>query len=192
MAMPPRNVLDLPRGYHSPEAASFVAQLDDLTRLLRADLRRVGPAELEWQPAPGMNTIGMLLAHIAIVEVWWIENAIRGIPAPDVGFARILGLGLMDDGMPLAPRGGHPRSLQGKRLSFYMDRLRQGRANLRAASRALTPKDLARTRRRIRRDGKKHIYNARWVLYHLVEHFAGHYGQILMLRHAYRARRRTR
>ncbi len=26
----------------------------------------------------------------------------------------------------------------------------------------------------------------RWVLYHMLEHFSGHYGQILLLRHLYR------
>jgi hypothetical protein len=28
----------------------------------------------------------------------------------------------------------------------------------------------------------------RWILYHLLEHQAGHYGQILLLRHQYRDR----
>jgi hypothetical protein len=30
----------------------------------------------------------------------------------------------------------------------------------------------------------------RWVLYHMLEHFSGHYGQILLLRHQYRDRER--
>jgi hypothetical protein len=29
----------------------------------------------------------------------------------------------------------------------------------------------------------------RWILYHLLEHQAGHYGQILLLRHWYRDRK---
>ena len=192
MAPPRRDFLKIPRGYRSEEAASFVAQLDELTRLLAEDTRDVRTAELEWQPAPGMNTVGMLLAHIAIVEVWWMENAIRGLPVEEVDFHGFLGIGMMDDGMPLPPRGGHPESLRGKKLAFYQDLLRRARANLRTLAKTLTRKDLERSRRRFRRDGKVHAYNARWVYFHLVEHFAGHYGQILMLRHGYRARRRPR
>jgi len=185
---PERDVLKIPRGFRSEEAGSFVAQLDELTDRMRSDTRDLGRAELEWQPAPGMNTIGMLLAHIAIVEVWWIENAVRGVGGPEVEFQRLLGIGRDDDGMPMPPRGKPPAVLRGKTLSFYWGRIERGRRNLRAAVRALSPRDLDRVRRRLRRDGKTHVYNVRWVLYHLVEHLAGHYGQILLLRHARRAR----
>lgn len=187
-----RSVLKLPRGYRSPEAGSFVAQLDELTGSMNHDLRGTKVAELEWQPRAGMNTIGMLLAHIAIVEVWWIENAVRGIPAAEVEFERFLGIGLQDDGMPAPPRGGHPAALRGWRLATYQKKIRAGRANLRRVAKTLTRDGFERPRRRLRRDGVRHVYNARWVFYHLLEHLAGHYGQILMLRHAYRDRRKPR
>jgi hypothetical protein len=189
---PQQNVLRIPRGYRSAEAASFLGQLDDLTEVMAFDTRGIPTKELEWQPAPGMNTIGMLLAHIAIVEVWWVENALRGIAVDDVDFEGHLGIGRMDDGIPLSPGGRHPQVLSGRKLAFYRHLLARGRANLRAVAKTLTPKDLERRRHRIRRDGKVHVYNARWVLYHLLEHLAGHYGQILMLRHAYRVRGRLR
>jgi hypothetical protein len=32
-------------------------------------------------------------------------------------------------------------------------------------------------------------YNVGWALYHAIEHFAGHYGQVNLLRHQYRAMR---
>ena len=56
----------------SREVALFIAQLDDQSRRLTEDTRGLPPATLAWQPAPGMNTIGMLLAHNAIVEVYWM------------------------------------------------------------------------------------------------------------------------
>jgi uncharacterized damage-inducible protein DinB len=40
--------------------------------------------------------------------------------------------------------------------------------------------------------GVVRILNARWILYHVLEHQAGHYGQMMLLRHQYRDRRRTR
>ena len=185
-----RDLLVPARGHRTRETAFCAAQLADLSARLRHDTRGLTVRELEWQPAPGMNSIGMLLAHLAIVEVWWIEGAVRMVPPADVDFTGKLGIGRDDDGMPAGPRGRHPRALLGKRLSDYDRLLGRGRRNLLAAIRPLTARDLERTRRRIRRDGKVHEYNVHWVLYHLVEHFAGHYGQILMLRHAYRELRR--
>jgi hypothetical protein len=41
---------------------------------------------------------------------------------------------------------------------------------------------------RVRKNGEHQTFDKAWVLYHLVEHFAGHYGQILLLRHMWRAR----
>jgi len=46
---------------------------------------------------------------------------------------------------------------------------------------------VVRTRKR---DGMRHAQSVRWILYHVLEHQAGHYGQILLLRHQYRDRRR--
>lgn len=191
--MPPRaerDVLTIPRGYRSPEVASFMRQLDLLTTYLEREAPRLTVAELEWQPAPGMNSIGMLLAHIAIVEVWWVECGLRGVSPFGVDVRAVLDLARDDDGIPLSPRGRHPEPLRGRGHAFYRRQLARARAHLRRAVRGMSRADLERPRRRVRRDGVVHVYDARWVLFHLVEHFAGHFGQILMLRHAWRARRR--
>lgn len=192
MAAAERTVLRLPRGYRSAEAGSFVAQLDTLSALMAADLRGIRPAELAWQPAPGMNSIGMLLAHIAIVEVWWTESGIRGVPIPGIRFEPILGLGRDDDGIPLPPRGRPPAGLAGRSLPFFTRALDRARRHLRRVARTLTDAEVGAVRRRIRRDGATHVYNVRWVLHHQLEHLAGHYGQVLLLRHAFAARRSRR
>ena len=36
---------------------------------------------------------------------------------------------------------------------------------------------------RTRPDGSRRLFNVRWYFYHVLEHFAGHFGQILMLKH---------
>src|SRR5262249_25719213 len=66
-----RSALVIPSGYASQEVASFIAQLDDLLERQHDQTRRLTPADLEWQLAPGMNTIGMLMAHQAVIEVGW-------------------------------------------------------------------------------------------------------------------------
>jgi uncharacterized damage-inducible protein DinB len=180
------------RGFRTAEAALHVAALEELTGRLRAALRGIGPWELAWQPRRGVNTIGMLLAHIAIVEVWWSVGVLEGRDR-ETPFRRLLGLDEDGDGMPLPPRGTPPAALAGRRLADLMRIVGRGRAEVRRVAAGLTARDLVRTRRRMRRDGLRQVFDARWVLHHLVEHLAGHFGQILLLRHLYRdARRRGR
>lgn len=179
-----RSILDIPQGYRSSEAASFMGQLDDQTALLLADLEGIGPAELEWQARPGMNTIGMLLAHIAIVEVFWTQIGLEGRKDSDV--TPPLGIGMDDDGMPVPAGGSPPENLAAKPLAFYRDLLDKARGYAKRVAASLGEVDLDRVFQRTRRNGKVEELNVRWVLYHMLEHFSGHYGQILLLRHQYR------
>lgn len=187
MTVVDRSFLPLAEGYRSPEAASFLAQLDELRGRMLEDLEGVTPTELEWQPRPGTNTIGMLLAHIAIVEVFWTQVGL--LAKPDVfDVDTILGLGMDDDGMPIPENGAPPAVLAGKDLAWYRGEIERGREYLRTHARAVGEAELSGDIQRTRKDGSVRVYDRRWVLYHLVEHFAGHYGQILLLRHLYRAR----
>jgi len=185
MATIERDIVLVPTGYASSEAASFIAQLDDQSQRLRRDLEGVTAAELEWQQALGMNTIGMLLAHNAIVEVLWSQVGVRGEAVDTMAV-----LGLDDhagDGMPLPPGAPAPASLAGKPLAYYLDLLERARAYAKQTAMRVTDADLETLRSRTRRDGKQQEFNVRWVLYHMLEHFSGHYGQILLLRHMHRA-----
>lgn len=179
-----RLTLEIPDGYRSAAAALFMAQLDDQHALLLGDLRGIGPAELEWQAGPGMNTIGMLLAHLAIVEVFWTQVG----PERKIEFETesALGIGMDDDGLPVPPGGAPPATLAEKPFAFFEGLLGTARAYARRAAATLTDDDLARVFRRTRRNGEVQELSVRWVLYHMVEHFSGHYGQILLLRHQYR------
>lgn len=191
--MPPKvekHFIRVPRGYRAAEAATFLAQFDDLSRRLWEDLADITPAELAWQPKPGMNTIGMLLAHNAIVEVFWIQRATSGFH-PDA-MRRVLGLGMDDDGMPLPPGGAPPRALKGWDLEDHRALGAKARAFAKRHARWFTAADLEREVRAATRDGRQRRFNVRWILYHLLEHFAGHYGQVLLLRHQYRDRNRKR
>jgi len=173
-------------GMKSSLVGLFLAQLDDQNKNLAEDTRGLTPEELEWQPAPGMNTIGMLLAHIALVEVGWIGTAAKGLD-----FFKIdeLPVSWADSGIPLAPDAAPPAALRGKTIAFYDDAMSRARAFTRNALAGLTDADLALQRTRIRRDGTEVRYNVRWALYHVLEHEAGHYGQINLLRHQYRLAR---
>jgi pimeloyl-ACP methyl ester carboxylesterase len=47
--------------------------------------------------------------------------------------------------------------------------------------------DLEREITRTRPDGTQRVINVRWYFYHILEHYSGHYGQVLLLRHLYKA-----
>jgi uncharacterized damage-inducible protein DinB len=182
----PNETIAPAEGIPCRDAALFVAQLDRLTSSLWEDISDATAEELAWQQAPGMNTIGMLLAHIAVVEVWWMDTSVRGLEKSTE--MEVLGIGGDDDGMPIAPGAPAPANLKGKEIGFYDELLVKARAHTHMISSQLVDADMDREFQRTYRSspGSTYTHNVRWVFYHLLEHLAGHYGQILMLRHIYR------
>jgi len=179
-------------GTASPIAGLFLWQLDDQSRRLTEDTRGVSTAELGWQPAPGMNTIGMLLAHIAAVEVGWIRAAVFGL---DRDSGEVLGLTKRQIDMPLNPDAGPPAALAGRELPYFDDLLTRSRAFTRESIAPLTDGDLDRrfrTPATWEQAGGELEGTIGWALYHILEHQAGHYGQINLLRHQHGVRGVTR
>ncbi len=89
--------------------------------------------------------------------------------------------------MPIERADGRPpQVLAGKDLVFYEDVLRKARNFTKETTVSLMDKDLDHTGSLKRRDGSTGTYTTRWVLYHLLEHEAAHYGQISFIRHQYR------
>ncbi len=171
-------------GVRSREIAWRLAELDDQLALLLEELNALSPAELVWQSAPGMNTIGMLLAHLAIVEVFWVRAGLLAEPETDP--LPVLGIDMDGDGIPLAEGAAPPASLASYDLAMYRDLLTRARAYLAENLRERDEAWLDQIRTRVRRNGSTHQFDHRWVLYHLFEHFAAHAGQILLIRHALR------
>ncbi|NOT32920.1 MAG: DUF664 domain-containing protein [Candidatus Eisenbacteria bacterium] len=178
-----RLLLELPPG-QTGFGALTIAQLEELTRYLWDDLGAITPAELQWQPSRGHNTIGMLLAHLAVVEVFWTQVGVIGLPEPDTD--SVLGMGIDDDGLPLPADAEPPAGLADRDLAWYRDKLEAARRYAAVHLLPLTDAELGSIRIQKRRTGGTREFNLRWVLFHLLEHFAGHYGQILLIRHRYR------
>jgi uncharacterized damage-inducible protein DinB len=156
--------------------ALFVSQLDDQTRRLARSIEGSSAADLEWQPGRGRNTAGMLLSHIAMTEVFWIAVAAGRASDHDAAESvcrEILGLGLDDDGMPCPPDGGPPATLAGWGVARHLDLLRKARAFLKAEASKWTDADLAGCG--VYRGDE---FAREWTLYHLLEHYAQHAGQI--------------
>jgi len=176
-------------GTASPIAGLFLWQLDDQSRRLAEDTRGARSDELAWQPGPGMNTIGMLLAHIAAVEVGWLRAAVQSLDRDSI---EVLGISKREIGLPLPDDGAPPPSLAGRDLPYFDDLLARARQHTRQAIAALTDADLDRRFRTPATwepgGGGEFEGTIGWALYHVLEHEAGHYGQINLLRHQYRAR----
>lgn len=183
-----QDILVVPPGYRSREVGLFVAQMDEQSRCLTADLAGLTPEEAAWQPASGMNSIGMLLAHIAIVEVFWVQIGLAQEPEYIEG---VLAIGVDDDGMPQPAGAKPPAALAGKDLTFFRDLLERARAHTKQKTEGLLDDDLDSMVRRHRVNRPDQEFNKRWVLYHMLEHEAGHYGQINLLRHLYKTRSGT-
>lgn len=179
-----RTFLGNHEGYASDYVARIAWQMDEQRRLLLAAVHGMSPPDLEWQPAPGMNSIGMLLAHIAYAEHHMVAVGIEGHASSDT--KRVIGISEEDEGMPLKPGDPPAPALAGKDLAFYEDALARARAYTHAALRRLTDQDLKRV---IVRGGGRREFDVGWMLYHLHEHEAGHRGQVQVLKHLMRATR---
>lgn len=180
-------LLETPAGFRSRDAARLFWQMEDQRAALLAALRDVGEDELHWQPAPGMNTIAMLLAHVAYAETHLAQVGVLG---KSTGHAEdVIGISEAMEGLPLAPDAPPSPALAGRPLAFFLDALGKARAHTRAAVEALADEDLERVvTRPPRPDGMVRVFNVAWVLHHVLEHEAGHRGQVQMLRHLWRAR----
>jgi hypothetical protein len=125
----------------------------------------------------------MLVAHLAVVDVWWMRIAPRETPEADHEriTREIAGIGMDDDGLPLSPGGRHPSSLAGKTAQEYMRMEDAARAATHQELRAWRDTDLATTY-----SLRDRIISREWTVYHVLEHFCGHHGQILLLKHLMR------
>jgi uncharacterized damage-inducible protein DinB len=181
-------ILRVTPGYRSAEVARFLWQMDEQRRKLVEETRGLTADELEWQPAPGMNSIGMLLAHIAFAEAHLTQVGLLG---EAVGHAQdVIGITEEEEGLPLAPGAPPSPAFHGKELGYFDDLLGRAREHTRETALRLGDQDLERKVTRQRPDGTRRVFNLAWVFYHLLEHEAGHRGQIAVLRHLYRVTQR--
>ncbi len=167
-------------GYPSREVAISMAQLEELHERLVLAAMPLSPGQLLWQPRPGASSAGMLLAHVAVAETHLTQVGLLGDVQGHV--QDVIGIREDDDGMPLAPDGMAPELLRDKDAAWFAGLLSRSLAHVRTAAAQLTDADLdLDVVRPPRPDGTQRIFNKRWVLWHIVEHTAGHLGQLLML-----------
>jgi len=168
-------------GYRSNAVGRFMWQLDEQRRVLLEDLQNLDAEALEWQPHPGMNTIGMLLAHLAYAESHLVQVGLQGKATSDT--RAVIGIGVEEEGVPLAPDAPPSPALASKDLDYFMVMLERARAETRRVAASLADSDLGREIVRERPGAPRRVFNVAWVFYHMIEHEARHRGQIALLKH---------
>ena len=174
-------------GFASPTAALKLAEIADVHAKLERAMRELPEGAFAWQPATGSNTIGMLLAHIAINEVHLGQVGLRG--ERDGHVADVIGIGPDDDGLPIEHSGGRPpAALSGKPAAFFLDLLARALTHTRDAARPIHETKLGEEIvRPPRPDGSTRVFDQRWILHHMVEHAALHLGQVSTLKRLWKA-----
>jgi uncharacterized damage-inducible protein DinB len=130
----------------------------------------------------GLNSIGMLLAHVAVAETHLLQVGLLGEPEGHVH--DVLGLTMDEEGMPLPPGAPPSPALAGRDLAYYDGLHERALAAVRAVAANLDDAALATdVVRPPREDGTQRVFDRRWVLHHMVEHTAGHLGQVQLIRH---------
>ncbi len=179
----PDYLLAAPEGYESSSQAMIglmAASFDDQFSRLEETVAGLEVEHLEWQERPGRSTIGMLMAHLAVAQIGGLCVGCAGLPQDD--FRRVVHerLGIDTDGVAPMART-HPSSIKGRDLNGYLALLAGAKQATHEALKTWDDQTLDRT---ISDGGRTVSY--RWILYHLLEHFASHFGQILSLLHSMR------
>ena len=142
-----------------PIYAAYLDRLEALHADIAQALADLPPAALDWSPAPEVNSITVLVAHIAGSERFWIGEKAGAVPAN------------RDRASEFHTQSDNAAALQ----QLLDDSLAQARSVLAA----LEPADLTRSAG-AHRDGK--AIDVAWALWHELEHVAMHVGHIQITR----------
>lgn len=164
-----RSLVITPLDAASPDIGRSLWIMEDIRARTRQAVAGIGGVALDWAPSPALNTVGMLLAHIAAVEAGWLYIEVLEQPFPPE-VATLLPATARD------PDGHLPR-VCGRAVAEYLAVLDAIRARLLAVFLPMSPAEYRRARHLADYD-----VTPEWCLYHLAEHEAAHRGEIETVR----------
>lgn len=163
-----------PLSSYEPELGVLLWILESGRSRLKEGLAQLDAAQeqaiLDWRPRSGVNSIGSLLYHIAIVETDWLFFEVLADYTPPTAVA------WPDALLPHEMRDeqGQLTHVPGETLSSHMQRLDAVRLLLLDAFRGMSLDEFRRPRHL-----EQYDVTPQWVLHHLIQHEAEHRGQIL-------------
>jgi uncharacterized damage-inducible protein DinB len=152
-----------------PDIGRYLWMMEDVRDITLRCVNGISQAALDWSPTPAANSIGTLLYHIALVEADWLYVEALAQPLPD-------------DLAALFPHDardatGHLTVVTGISVDEHLARLNAVRAHFLAAYRAMSPEAF-----RNARSMPEYDVTPEWIAYHLIEHEAGHRGELATTR----------
>lgn len=162
-------MLSLPQGF-IPEIAPWVWSMQDIRERTKRAVKGLSLEQLKQHPHGVPNSIGTLLYHIAGVEIGWlyVEVLEKDFPT-DAGDWFNTEQDRDDQGRLL--------QIQGETLEHHFARLDYVRGLFLESFQGMGRGDLRRPR-----SLPEYDVTPEWVLYHLLEHEAGHLAQIKMIK----------
>jgi len=172
---PRRSLIAEPPAGYPPEIARWLWVLADTRRRTLEVLDGYDDARLD-EPGPGGNSIGTILAHVAVIETDWLYVVVLGEDYP----AELLAL-LPPD---VRDADGHLLPTPGLPLARYLEALAAVRAQLVERVAVLTSDDLHSIR-----SLPDYDVSPEWVVHHLVQHEAEHRAEVAVTRAVLEGRR---
>jgi Protein of unknown function (DUF664) len=168
-----REILSLDAIADEPEVGRWLSAMEDARRDTLKELEGVPDDAVDWMPGVGgggLNSIGTLLYHIALVEADWLLTDIMG---PESGVP------WPEEWLPYGDRDkdGRLTIVKGETVPQHLVRLRAVRELLLGHLRPMPLEEFHRLRPRERWD-----VTPAWVLHHLLQHEAEHRAHIAWLR----------
>lgn len=144
--------------------AEYVARLEAQHNTIKMVLEGLTPSALDWQPGPQMNSIGVLVVHVAGAERYWIGDVAVQEPSGRDRAAEF--------------------ETEGLAAEVLSERLDNSLGYVRTALAGLTTAELGESRRSSRHDGS---FTVAWSLLHALDHTAVHTGHIEVTRQVWEA-----
>lgn len=151
-----------------PEVGRWLWGMEEARRGLLESVEGLDPELLDWRgPGGDDNSIGSLLYHIALIETSWLYDDILMRPYPE-------------DISALFPhthrtRDGRLTHVPDVALDEHLERLGRVRRRFIDLIGPMDPDEWNRVRAP---DGEGYAVSPAWVVYHLVEHEAGHLFEV--------------
>jgi len=163
-------LLIAPLAGYDPVIARWLWLLTDIRRRTLEVVEGMDESLLAWRPDEEANSIGTLLYHIVAVELDWLYVEILERPEYSAAVFELLPYEMRDATGRLTP-------VYGESLQQHLARMTASRQLLLDELRPMTAADFYRIRRLDPYD-----VTPEWALYHLLEHEAGHRGEMAEVR----------
>ena len=159
-----------PLGGYPSEIAVWLWAMEACRQRTKGHLNGIDQAVLDWAGPDGTeNSIGSLLYHLAGVEMGWLHNEI--LERWDL---------LPEDEFPFeAFTGGRITPVVGVPATEHLARMDRCRTVFLERMKQVTIEDWSRVRHLPNED---YSASPAWVVFHLVEHEAGHSAQIAVMK----------